>query len=57
VETVEDAVHDVERRAPADLLRFPADAAERFVDDNGHVSLRFDDVEWVRVHNAEPSPT
>jgi len=57
VETVEEAVHDVERRAPADLIRFPADAAERFVDDKGRVSLRFDDVQWVRVHNAEPSPT
>mgnify|MGYP002761551570 CR=1 FL=1 len=54
IETVEDAVHDGDRHAPVDLLRFAPDAADRYVDDSGRVSLTFDDVVWTRVHNAAP---
>lgn len=52
-EQVEAAVHSVSRQAPIDLIRAPEDAADRFVDDRGRVSLTFDDVHWTRVHNAE----
>lgn len=54
VETVEDAVHGAKRESPVDLLRFPSDAEQRFVNDRGRVSLQITDVTWVRVQNAEP---
>lgn len=31
-----------------DLLRFPADSAERFIDERGRIVLSHDDVDWVR---------
>lgn len=40
---------DRPRRAPFDLLRLPPDAAERFVADDGTITLGFDDVERVRI--------
>jgi len=54
LETVERAVHTTDRTAPIDLLRFPPDSAERFVDAKGHISVSRDDLTWVRVANAEP---
>jgi len=53
LETVERAVHTTERTAPIDLLRFPSDSAERFVDDKGRIAVSRDDLTWVRVANAE----
>ena len=52
-ETVEAAVHDVTRRAPVDLLRFPPESGERFLDEKGRVSVTWDEVGWIRVGNAE----
>lgn len=49
VETVVDAAADVARHAPFDVLRFPPDAGERFIDATGHVALSFDDVTWTRI--------
>ncbi len=37
------------RRAPFELLSFPADAAERFVAADGTLAVRFEDVERVRL--------
>lgn len=37
------------RRAPFDLLSVPADAADRFLADDGTVRVTFDDVERVRL--------
>jgi hypothetical protein len=54
LETVEAAVHDVDRTAPVDLLRVPPDAGDRFVDAKGQVTIAWDDVRWVRVGNAAP---
>ncbi|MFB6248257.1 MAG: hypothetical protein ABEL97_06785 [Salinibacter sp.] len=51
--TVEAAVHDVDRRAPVDLLRIPPDGGERFLDAKGRVSISWDAVRWIRVGNAE----
>jgi len=50
---VEAAVHDVTRRAPVDLLRFPPDSGERFLGEKGRVSVSWDEVGWIRVGNAE----
>ena len=52
LETVEGAVHDVDRTAPIDLIRFPSDSADRYVDEKGHVTISWEDVTWVRVGNA-----
>lgn len=56
LETVEAAVHEVERSAPIDLLRVPPDAGDRFVDDKGRISISWDAVMWVRVGNASALP-
>lgn len=48
-EIVEAAVSDRQRTAPFDLLRFPADSAERFITDNGEVTLTHDNVEWIQI--------
>ena len=50
--TVEATVHDVDRQAPVDLLRFPPDSGEHFLDDKGRVSVSWDAVHWIRVGNA-----
>ncbi len=49
VAIVRDAIDDRPRRAPFDLLRLPPDAAERFVADDGTITLGFDDIERVRI--------
>ena len=51
---VEAALADVTRRAPIDLIRFPDDSAERFIDARGHLALTHDDVPWTRIGNAVP---
>lgn len=38
-----------ERTAPVDLLRFPADSAERFVAADGTLTLTHADLEWIRL--------
>ena len=48
VDLVEEAL-DGRRRAPFDLLRLPPDAGERFIADDGTITLGFDDVERVRI--------
>jgi len=46
---VHPAVSGVHRSAPFDVLRFSADNAERFIDQNGYIHLTHDDVEWTRI--------
>lgn len=46
---VRDALDSVPRSAPVDLLRFPEDSAERFIDDDGAVHVTHADVEWIRL--------
>ena len=53
LETVESAVHATERTAPIDLLRFPPESAERFVDEKGRISVSRGALRWVRVANAD----
>lgn len=50
---VEEAIHDVARAAPVDLLSFPADSAERFITKQHTLELSFAEVDWIRVGNAE----
>lgn len=49
VEIVEAALDDRPRRAPFDLLRFPATSGSRFVAADGTVTVSFEDVERVRL--------
>ena len=46
---VKKAVAGIERSAPIDLLIFPEDAAERFIDSSGTIRVRHDDLEWLRI--------
>lgn len=52
LEHVETAVHGVERSAPFDLYTVPSDAADRWIDSRGRVSVDGDALTWVRVGNA-----
>jgi hypothetical protein len=48
-ELVSDALRGVRRDAPFDLISFPADSAERFIDERGEIVIDFEDIEWLRV--------
>jgi hypothetical protein len=49
VELVRDALDGVSRGAPFDLVCFPGNSAERFIDDQGRIQVTMDDLEWVRL--------
>jgi hypothetical protein len=49
VDLVSGALKGVERSAPFDLIPFPADSIERFIDEQGHIHISLADLEWVRV--------
>ncbi|MEW6283307.1 MAG: hypothetical protein AB1758_32160 [Candidatus Eremiobacterota bacterium] len=51
---VREELHGVVRTAPVDLVCFAPDAAERFIDPDGRVSVRFEEVEWVRLAGGTP---
>lgn len=46
---VSHALRGVQREAPFDILSFPDDADERFIDDDGNVRVSFADITWVRL--------
>jgi hypothetical protein len=46
---IESALKDVRRSAPFDLLSFPADSRERFINDEGNITLTHEDLEWMRL--------
>ena len=57
---VTETLDGLTRRAPFDLISLPPDAAERFIDDRGNVSLTLadlaalrDPVRWVRLGSFE----
>jgi len=52
LDAVVDAVHEIQRAAPVDLIRFPSESADRFVTDRGEISLSWDALSWIRVGNA-----
>ena len=49
IASVSSAIKDVKRSAPFDLISFPDDSAERFIDERGRVQIAFRDLEWVRL--------
>lgn len=46
---VEEAIAGLDRRAPFDLLSFPPDSAERFIDERGRITISHDDLVWERL--------
>lgn len=48
-EMVREAMADASRTAPFDLIRFPDDSAERFLDAKGHITISHDALEWTRI--------
>jgi hypothetical protein len=55
VELVNNALEDLRRSAPVDLLSFPEDSAERFIEKDGHIQLTLGDVVWVRLGESASS--
>ncbi len=49
IDAVQGILAEFEGSEPFDLLRFPADSAERFIDDRGNISVSQSDLEWVRL--------
>lgn len=49
LEVVTEALAGLQRSAPFDLLNFPADSAERFVDGRCQIHLTHADLEWRRL--------
>ncbi len=43
------ALDGLKRTAPFDLLSFPPDSADRFIDADGHITITHEDVRWVRL--------
>lgn len=54
-EMVTNAVKNGKREAPFYLIRFPPDSEARFIDDNGHIRLSFNDIEQIRLF-LDPRP-
>lgn len=50
---VGEALHGLRRSAPIDLLCFPPDSAERFIDEKGQIHLTYQDLAWVRLDQFE----
>lgn len=48
-EMVETALGAARRTAPFDLLAFPPDSRERFIDAGGAITLTHADLDWVRL--------
>ncbi len=46
---VREALREATRHAPFDLLRFPPESAERFIDARGRLALSHDDLTWTRL--------
>ena len=47
--TLEAVIAKSRRRAPVDLIRFPAESAARFTDGDGRITIDFADLEWRRL--------
>lgn len=48
VELVSNALKDVKRSAPFDIISF-SESTKSCVDDDGNITITFDDVDWVRL--------
>ena len=46
---IRSALHNLKRSAAVDLLSFPVNSAERFIDQQDQIHVRHQDLEWLRV--------
>lgn len=46
---IRSALKGIRRESPVDLLRFPEDSVNRFIDETGTIQLSHDDLEWKRM--------
>lgn len=46
---VSESIDGLGRRAPFDLISFPEDSAERFIDEDGLIWISHEDVNWQRL--------
>jgi hypothetical protein len=46
---VTEALEGIKRDAPVDLISFPTDSAERFLDEEGHLQINKADLEIRRL--------
>jgi hypothetical protein len=51
VVVVQNALNAYEPGAPFDLLRFPADSAERFIE-HGEIEISHADLDWIRLTSS-----
>ncbi len=49
VKLVKKALDGTTRYAPFELIRFPADSADRFIDANDHITVSWEDVELIVI--------
>lgn len=56
VDTVHAILLEFDGTEPFDLLRFPADAAERYIDTRGRITLSHADLDWVRFRRHPGAP-
>lgn len=49
IDLVQQALKDIPRTAPFDLISFAPDSAERFIDEHGNIALTHDDLNWVQL--------
>ena len=47
-EIISEALKAPKRQAPLDLIQFPENSIEPFFDNDRHINVTFDDVEWMR---------
>jgi hypothetical protein len=49
IEVAQDGLKEFGRGASFDLLCFPPDSAERFIDDRGEIKVTHADLDWIRL--------
>jgi hypothetical protein len=49
VDIVREALEKYESSAPFDLLTFPPDSPERFIDERGHIVVSHAALDWIRL--------
>ena len=54
---VEEALDGLKRNSPVDLISFTDDSAERFIDDNGQITITHESLNWVRLGEPHYSPS
>ena len=48
IDLVSEALVDVKRSAPFDIISFP-ESSKSCVDNDGNITITFDDVSWIRL--------